>query len=134
MLQRTFKSQAGYNKGITLVEIMVTTMILTIGLVGVLAYLVTTVSATEMARDSTVAVTHAEYVMEDMTSRTTLAAITAQNWASFATSNGLNTLPGENITVSFLDTAADPLHATVNVAWTRKSRTNNVRLQTEITK
>lgn len=61
------------NAGMTLVEVMIAVFILSIGMMGTLSYFVTTKVAVEIARDQTTATVHAEYVLEDMRAKTTLA-------------------------------------------------------------
>lgn len=121
-------------KAFTLVEIMVTVFILTVGIVGVLLYFTTGLRSTEVARDLTVATTHGEYVLEEMYVRPTLLNITGSDWDTWRTQAGLNTLPSETITVAYADPSADPLHVDVTVGWIRKSRASQVILTTELTK
>jgi prepilin-type N-terminal cleavage/methylation domain-containing protein len=121
-------------KAFSLVEIMVTVLILTVGILGTLLYFTTGLKSTEAARDITVATTHGEYLLEEMCVRPTLLNITGTNWNTWRTQAGLNTLPSETITVAYANPAADPLRVDVTVNWTRKSRASQVILTTEMTK
>jgi prepilin-type N-terminal cleavage/methylation domain-containing protein len=120
--------------GLTLVELMITIFILTIGIMSALLFFVTAMASTEFARDTTVASTHANYLFEHMTTLATLTAITTEDWTTWAVNNGLNTLPGETFTVSYEDPEADPLQVTAAISWTRRNRNNEVLLITELTK
>lgn len=122
------------NAGITLVEVMITIFILSVGVLSSLLYFTAASISTELARDMFVATNHGEYVLEEMRSRATLADITATDWTSWATATGLNTLSNEAITVSFADAAADPLSITATVTWDTRLRSTDVSLITEMTK
>jgi Tfp pilus assembly protein PilV len=123
-----------HRSGITLVEILVTVLILTIGILSCLLYFSTAMNSTETARDMTVATTHAEYILEEMRSRVTLSEITDVNWTLWAVADGLNTLPRETVSVVYVNPTADPLNITVSVNWSRRTRANSISLQTELTK
>ncbi len=120
--------------GISLIEILIAVFILTVGILSCLMYFSAAMNSTEVARDLTVATTHGEYVLEDMRAMTTLAEITARNWSEWAETSGLNTLPSESVLVAFSDPSADPLPIAVTVSWTRANRTQNVQLETEMTR
>src|SRR5882672_6936083 len=110
--------------GLTLVEVLMTVFVLSVGVLSSLMFFTNAMLSTEYARDLTVATTHAEYVFEEMQTRNTLANITGTNWSSWFTGQGLNTLNGESVAVTYTNSAADPLAVTTTVNWTKKSRTN----------
>ena len=124
--------------GVTFVEVLVALFIVTFGITSSLLYMTTAKAATELAKDKTIALTHAELILEEMKARTTLASITGTDWAtfwsSFVTANSITTLPSEALSVSYVNQAADPLAITVAVSWTKKSRNYGVSLATEMTK
>ncbi len=120
--------------GQTLVELLVTIFVLGIVTTGVLVVLTNARAAQQYARDATVAVAHGEYVLEEMRKVATLAEITNGQWTQWAVNNGLNTLPQENVSVTYTDEEADPLEVTVNVSWVRSSRNYSSELLTRVTK
>ena len=122
------------NKGLTLVELMIAVFILAVGIMSTLLFFSQSLIITEVSGDITTASSHAEYVMEEMRSRKTLVDITSTNWEDWAKEQGLYTLPGESLKVSFNDTISDPLFVETRVNWERSSRTNSVVLVTRITK
>ena len=121
-------------QGVTLPELLIAVFVLSIGILSALMFFTSAMIATETARDMTVATTHAEYTLEEMKDRSTLANITSTNWTSWASTASLATLPSETLTVTIANSSADPLDITVTVGWTKKGRTSNVALRTEIHK
>jgi len=125
-------------KGVTLVEIMVSVFVLSIGITGSLAYFTTAKSATLLSRDTTTATSHGEYILEEMSALSTLAEIVSENdpeyWNTFIAAQNLNTLDNEVITIAFADPDADPLNITVTVDWQTNTRARNISLVTELTK
>ncbi len=122
------------NKSFTLVELLVAAYILLIGICGILALFVNTMTSTELAWDTTVATSHAQYILEEMQNKKTLADIQTVDWYQWAQEQKLNTLPQETFTVTYTDPTSDPLDIQVVDQWQRKSRTNNVTLRTKLTK
>ena len=120
--------------GLTLIEVLVSFFILSVGILSSLMFFTSATASTELARDMTTANTHAEYVLEEMHSRAALTDITAEEWPDWTSANGLNTLPQETITVTFTDPSADPLPINVTVTWKTKERAHTLALETEMTK
>lgn len=118
----------------TLIEILIAVFILTVGILSCLLYFSAAMNSTEIARDTTVATTHAEYVLEDMRAKSSLTEITGVNWTQWALDAGLSNLPGESIGVTYANPLSDPLNISVSVHWTRRSRASTITLQTELTK
>ena len=134
-LEKESEMRHGLNKqGVTLVEVLITVFIMTIGILSCLMYFTTAMRSTELARDVTVATTHGEYLLEEMHSRNTLGEITTANWEAWTDTAGLTTLPEEDITVAFANTETDPLDITVAVNWQRQSRANTINFNTQLTK
>lgn len=123
-----------HNSGFTLAELLLAIYILLIGVLTIVIFLTTTTKATEYAGDLTAATIHAERIFEEMRTRTTLAEITATNWAQWAQDQNLLTLPSESVSVSIADAGADPLVIHTTVSWVRRLKQNNVVLSTEMTK
>jgi len=134
MKKSNFGKTIRRQEGISLVEILISVFVLTIGILSCLMYFSAAMNSTEIARDLTVATTHGEFVLEDMRAMATLGEITARNWTAWAGTSGLNTLPQESVLVAFSNPVADPLPISVTVNWTRRDRVNNVQLETEMTR
>ena len=122
------------NKGFTLVELLLAVFILSVGIVGILLLFSQSILSTEYAWDKTVAVSHAEGVLEAMQLKDSLSEITLTDWKNWAENQGFNTLPGESLTVNFINPSVDPLEIQVTVNWIRKQRKGQVTLKTQMTK
>ena len=120
--------------GISLVEIMISVFIISIGVTGSLAYFTAAKSATRLARDTTTATAHGEYILEEMRALSTQADITANDWAAFISAQSLDTLDNEAIQIAYVDQDADPLNITITVNWTTNTRARSISLVTELTK
>jgi len=120
--------------GMTLMEIMITILILSVGVLSSMLYFTTVSASTELARSITIATTHAEYIFEEMRLRPTLSNITATNWTSWAAAEGLSTLNGEAVAVSYVSAGADPLDVTAGISWASRTGTKVLSLRTEFTK
>ncbi len=120
--------------GFTLVEILITVCILSVGILSALMFYTSASRSTRLSQDMTVAVTDAGSVLEEMVSRPSLADITATDWTAWAAASGLNTLPSQTLAVVYANPAADPLHIEVTVNWIRNVRAHHVTLVTEMTK
>jgi len=121
-------------RGFTLVELLLSVFIITIGVLSILLFYTTSMKAAEYASDVTAATSHAEYIFEEMRTLPTLVAITGADWSQWAQDQGLMTLPSESASVSIVDSLADPLVIHATVSWTRHTKVNSVVLSTEMTK
>lgn len=121
-------------KGMSLVELLISVFVLSIGILGLMLFFTNAMLSTELAREITVATSHAEYTLEEMKTRSTLANITSTNWVSWYTGQSLNTLNSEALTVTITNTSADPLDITATITWNKRGRTNTVSLTTKIHK
>jgi prepilin-type N-terminal cleavage/methylation domain-containing protein len=126
----SFKS----NRGFTLVELLVVAFILLIGICGILSLFANTMTYTQSAWDLTTATSHAEYLLEEMQSRTTLGELEDIDWNSWAQKQNMNTLPQETFTVTFPNPGSNPLDIEVLDQWQRNSRNSNVVLKTKLIK
>ena len=132
---RNKKTQRKKKNGFTLAELLVAIAVLAFGVTGTLLFFSNAMAAREYAEDLTIASTHAEFILEEIVTKSALADITAADWTAWAVSTGLNTLPTESCSVTYpAGTSADPLEIQVTVNWVRKGRTNSTSLTTQITK
>ncbi len=121
-------------QGLTLVEVLITVFVLSVGILSTLLFFTNSIISTEYARDLTVATSHSEYILEEMKTRPTLANITSTNWSTWFTGQSVDFLPSETVSVTYVNSASNPLDITAQVSWTKKSRTNSVSLRTKLTK
>ena len=113
--------------GFTFMELMIAATILTVALVALLGVFAGNFGLIEWGGDLTIAVNHAQCVMEEMRQRNIPSAITAEDWTDWAQTSlassggGLNSLTGEAINVSYPSgTGAVPLEIVVTVCWQKK--------------
>lgn len=121
-------------QGFTLVELLIAVLILAMAIGGVLLMYVTSMMSSQLAWDSTVAMSHAEYVLEEAQTQDSIDEILKFNWKDWAEGQGLNTLPGEKINVVFSDVKNNILDMRVAVHWVRKDRKNDITLRTKLAK
>lgn len=121
--------------GFTLIEVLISTFIITIGLVGVLLFLTNAMAMTALSRDMGIATTHGELVLEEMNTKTSLGEIEDNDWdafwGDFVTNNAVELLTNETITTAFQYPYPDLLTATVTVAWETKARDHTISFSTE---
>jgi len=130
MRNKRLQSQNGFS----LAELLVTVFVLSIGISSTLLFFTNTIAALQYARDTTMATSHAEHILEEMKTRSSLSNITTTDWETWFNSESLDALPNEAVSVAFADSSADPLEVTATVNWTRNERDNTVNLTTEMTK
>ncbi len=122
------------NKGFTFVELLIAVLILSITIGGVLLLYVTSMISSQLAWDTTVATSHAEYVLEEAQRSDSIGSILVMNWEGWADAQGLNTLPDETIDIIFAEPGSNLLDMEVTVNWTRKMREHGVTLVTKVAK
>lgn len=120
--------------GLTLIEVLIAGFVLTVGIASTLLFFSHAMISTQLAGDMTLATSHAEYILEEMQTRDTLSNIALTNWPQWASDEGLNMLPNETFTVTFLNPSKNPLDVNVVVSWVRNSRPLNATLTTAITR
>ena len=120
--------------GLTLAELVVTIFVLSLTLVGTLMFFANARLAEQSAKDMTMSTSHAEFILEEMRTRTTLANITSTNWVSWAAGQGLSTLPSESVSAVYTNSASDPLEITVTINWIRNLRNATYSILTRMTK
>ena len=123
-----------WNKGFTFVELLMAVFILSVTIGGVLLLYVTSMMSSQFAWDNTVATSHAEYVLEEMQTHSSIDEVLRFNWKGWTEGQGLNTLPGENIDIVFSRLSDNLLGIQVTVGWTTKSRKHDIILKTKIAK
>ena len=112
-------------KGVSLIEVLITTLIIVGTLVGVLQAYIYSVYLSQLNRDMTIALDDANDMMESIRSTEFANLLTdypdgladgpAGN--SYASLAGGYLLSGETITVTYTDTGAVPLEILVSVSW-----------------
>ena len=121
-------------RGFTLVELLLAVMILAGAIAGALLLFTSSMISSDQAWDTTIATSHGEHILEAMQALDSLEAIVAMNWQDWIARQKLNTLPEEAIDIIFSDPDSNLLGIRINVHWTRKSRANQIVLQTKLTK
>lgn len=108
--------------GLTLVELMVTMVVVVLALVGYIGATTFLQKQSEIKFEKSLAIQDANRVLEQMRDASetgnfpTNVTGTFSNGAAVAAFNGLN-LTNEVVTVSYADATADPLDVTVTVTW-----------------
>lgn len=122
--------------GFTLAELLIATLILSFALTQILILFMNCMNSNEASRNLSTAVTHAEYVLEDIRN-TNFSSIATNisngtfNYANAAavTAAGLQALKSETITAQY--SGSNPLNVTVTVSWQdHGGRTRTKSLQT----
>ncbi len=110
--------------GFTLIEVLMTIGIFVITTVALIELYLSVTALNESNRNMTRAMADVKAVLEGIRNTSTggLAAVTGTNWTTWATNNGLTTLPNEAMTVAYVNPAADPLDVTVTINWTERGR------------
>ncbi|MDD4899683.1 MAG: hypothetical protein PHT31_04735 [Candidatus Omnitrophica bacterium] len=122
------------NKGFTLWELMLASAILIFALTGLLMLFSNCVLLNEANRNLSVAVNHAQYIMEGIR-HLSFANIGPQvaggtwdwNTATLAAA-GMTPLDSENVVSTTPDQTANPVSITVTVNWQDRGRARNVAL------
>ncbi|MFA5060303.1 MAG: prepilin-type N-terminal cleavage/methylation domain-containing protein [Candidatus Omnitrophota bacterium] len=121
-------------RGLSLAELLVAVFILAIGVLSAVMFFANAIASTEFANNITIATSHAEHILEEMRTRSSLSNITSTNWSTWGQDDGMITLPSETISVTYTNPLANPLEAAVAIGWTKSGRTSNVTMTTRITK
>lgn len=120
-------------KGFTLIELMIALLVLTLAIVGYVGANVIAQRNSGEMHERTVAIQDANRVIEQMrdTSRTgTFPGNVVSLYPQAGVVAGINNLTNEQITVTYANTTANPLDATITVTWlsyTRRQNTETVR-------
>lgn len=110
-------------KGLTLVEIMISMVVVAVLLIGIMIGNTVIQQANEAAFERTRAIQDTNQVMELMR-RTAASGNFPSNVTSVynGTVSGYTSLPSEAVTVSYVSATANPLDATVTVTWLENGR------------
>lgn len=122
--------------GFTLMEVVITTLILAVGLTALMAGFLSGLVLVESGRNMATAGADARAVLEEMRrlSGGGLAPVAATNWSTWARGSGLTTLQNESVLVRFRNPNADPLEATVTVSWVEGTRNRSATFTGLVTK
>ena len=122
--------------GFTLIELMMAVMIFTIAVVSLMGVYMAIAQLNESNRNLTRAVADTRIVLEAIrqTSSGGLSAVTGTNWTTWASANGLTALQNESTTVTYVDSAADPLSVTVQINWSERGRARSTLINTLVTR
>lgn len=116
-------------RGFTLIELMITVLVVILALVGYVGANTSVAQSGEVLFERSVALQDANRVAEQMRLTAQTGNFPVNVTAAFPQNGlvgGFNNLTGEQITVTYADTAADPLDATILVSW----QENGLRLET----
>ena len=104
--------------------------------VSLISLYVAIAAINESARNMTQAMADGRAVMEAIrdTSTKGLSAVTGTNWTTWATANSLTSLNNETVTVTYANSAADPLDVSLTVQWSERDRTRSAVLTTLVTR
>jgi prepilin-type N-terminal cleavage/methylation domain-containing protein len=115
-------------KGTTLIELMIATLIFSIALAGLLNALLATLTLIQSSKDTTVAVADLGNVLERMRA-TPFSSLTTDfpdgdtdgaSDTEYADIVGGYTLEEEHITISYVNAADDPLEINAQITWENK--------------
>lgn len=122
--------------GFTLIEIMMAMLVFVTAVVILLGVYVGVASLRETSRNTGQAMADARAVLEAMrdASTTSLATVTGTDWTDWAANNGLTSLNDEVVTVTYENSLADPLDATVRIDWQEHQRDRSATVNTLLTK
>lgn len=121
-------------KGFTLIEVLVAAFVLLVGICSMLSLFTYSMASAESGWDRTLATSHAEAILEAMQAKSTLADIVLTDWEEWAEEQHLRILPQERFKVTYANPNNNPLSIQVLVQWERRLRTNNISLETQLTK
>lgn len=116
--------RTGKTGGFTLIEVVVSTLIVAVGIVALLGAFLSGLILVESGRGMAVASADARSVFEEMRrlSAGGIGPVTGRDWASWSRGAGLNTLQNEAVAVGFRNPAVDPVETTVTVSWSERNR------------
>ena len=121
-------------KGFTLVEVLLATFILSVGIVSTLLFFSTAMTTADYSRDVTISTSHGEYIFEEMKTQNSIANIVSTDWNVWLTNKGLTLLPQEQVQVDISDILKNSAKIKLIISWVKRSRVNKTILYTEITK
>ncbi len=121
------------DKGFTLVEVMLATAILVFVLSSLLLVFINCIILNESSRNLTVAVSHAEFALEEIKSWD-FSNITIGSTSWNITSIGLTPLNSETLVITLTGAGTNPKNITANVIWKDRIVSNrSLALETLLT-
>ena len=125
------------SRGFTLLELLAAIVVVSLGLLGLLAVDSQVRKANEATYERMVAVQDAQRVLELMRNASAsgnFPANVARSYPNGGAVSGFNNLTGEQVTVTYADAAADPLDITVTANWREHGLRNaSTQLRTMMT-
>lgn len=128
-----------HNKGFTLTELLVVTLILSLAIATTLACFSQVLYLTEVARDTTVCVSDIRDMIEEIwstpfdfiTSNFPDSVLDGPTGNRYENIVGGYTLSNEQVVVNYVDENADPLEIMITANWTdMRSRSRSIQLST----
>lgn len=120
-------SERKWQKGFSLIEIMITVAVVSLALVGYIGANMSVQQSGEAGYERTVAIQDAHRVIEQMRNATAAGQFPANVTTAFPDNGfvgGFTTLTNEQVQVTYADAAADPLDVTVTVSYRANGRRN----------
>lgn len=134
---KTTSKKHSASSGFSMLELVVAAGVLGFTLVALLAFFLNAIYLNELSRDRTTAISHAQYVTEDIRNTdfsTVPAQITAGTWnwnTATVSAKGLVALKDESITTSY--SGSGIITVTVTVSWNEAAgRAQSMTLTTEM--
>jgi len=131
------KARLSHSSGFTMVELMIALFVAALAIVGYIGGNIAIQRHAEELHERTVALQDANQVAERMRSAARTGNFPANLVAAFPDNGaiaGFNNLTNEQVTVSYVNTTADPLDVTVSVNWQSYARRQSTAsLRTYIT-
>jgi prepilin-type N-terminal cleavage/methylation domain-containing protein len=123
--------------GFTMIELMIAMFVTALSIAGYIGTNIALQRSSEERHERTVAIQDASRTIEQMRNAAQNGTFPGNVVATFPNNGivaGFNSLLNEQVTVSYADTAANPLDATVTVAWmSYTQRQNTATLRTYLT-
>ncbi len=128
---KLFPGRNGNERGFTLIEIMITTAVVALVILGFVGATTSVQKVNQAAYERSISFQDANRVVEQMRDAAASGTFPANVTASYSgTLSGFSNLTNETVTVSYASATADPLDATVTVSYKEggtRTVTNSIR-------